>query len=132
MKSKTALVAVALSVSGVASVFPFTPVITSIPDVIIGDRTPTDDHTPGDPLTAGSTVENAGAEGADSFKFDDAINIFNLVDDLPNSVPGFTTDNKLTYFYISNSVAINISILKIFIKDIRWRHKSSCIEYCFT
>jgi hypothetical protein len=85
---------------GVGSVFAFTPSVGPIPDVIIGDLTPQDGFTPGDSFTHGDSLEGLAGQAPDVFDYPNALNIFDLVEDQPNGVPGFTSDDALTYQFM--------------------------------
>ncbi|MBN1476577.1 hypothetical protein JXA47_07485 [Candidatus Sumerlaeota bacterium] len=90
---------------GVGSVFAFTPSVGPIPDVIIGDLTPQDTFTPGDPFTHGDSLEGLAGQPEDVFDYPNALNIFDLVEDTPSGVPGFTSDESLTYQFLATPVA---------------------------
>lgn len=90
---------------GVGSVFAFTPSVGPIPDVIIGDLTPTDSFTPGDSFTHGDSLEGLAGTAPDVFDYPNALNIFDLVEDQPNGVPGFTSDDALIYQFMASPVA---------------------------
>lgn len=89
---------------GAGSAFAFTPNILPLPDVIIGDQTPVDGLTPGDITTASDTIENIGPS-ANIFEFPNAFNLFNLVDDIPQNVSGFTSDENLVYVFTATPQA---------------------------
>lgn len=99
------LTALCVAGSSVGNVFAFTPSVSALPDVIIGDQTPINGLTPGDTTTggAGSTLENQAAT-ANVFAFPNAFNVFNLVDDTPNGVAGFTSDAALIYRFVASPV----------------------------
>lgn len=89
----------------VAGAFAFTPSITPIPDVIQGDRTPPDTLLPSDPFTHADTLEETVlGTGEDIFEFRNALNIFNLVEDIPSGVAGFTSDDQLLYEFLATNV----------------------------
>lgn len=93
------LIALCVVSLGVGSVFAFTPRVSPIPDVIIGDFTPPSGSTPGDVITPGGSLEASQGEAADVFQFPNAFNIFDLVRDEPEGVAGYTSDEALTYAF---------------------------------
>lgn len=93
---------------GVGVSLAFTPAISPIPDIVIGDRTPGNtsagNDQPSDPFTHGDSLEGIGAQPEDVFDFPNAVNIFSLVQDQP-ALPGFTSDENLIYTFIESPVA---------------------------
>lgn len=100
-----ALVVVSL---GVGSVFAFTPSVSGVPDVIIGDRTPgntsASNDLPSDPFTHADSLEGLASQAPNVYDFPDAFNIFGYVSDEPNGVAGFTSDDQLIYQFIAGNV----------------------------
>ncbi len=89
-----------------AAAVTFTPNISGVPDIIIGDQTPIDGLTPGDILSAGDTREFQGPL-ANVFEFSNAFSIYDLVSDTADQVvsSGFTSDDSMLYQFIATPVS---------------------------
>ncbi len=98
--TRVTLTALVVVILGVGSAFAFTPAVSGVPDVIIGDQTPEDGITPGDIVTAGDTRENQGPL-ANVFDFPNAFNIYDLVSDTADQSvsSGFTSDDSMLYSF---------------------------------
>jgi len=51
-----------------------------------------------------TTVEQENGEGPNSFRFDDAFNVFAVVEDEPSGFPGATADENLTYEFAATGI----------------------------